>query len=443
MTISGYSVNPFLESGQTEGPKPEFPLRVFAYLDQSERLEGDEETYRLYFDCVDARWIINESQTSDSSFAENVPIFILEVEFEAGDTNHPFHDLLPFIRLHRRNAPWISLAISKGSIEESARLYWNLFSEASETVHVVREEDVARESLLRLSHYSLAGERAATDDELVDALMWVRGINMAAVYDVGQGSCGALLDEDGVVIAYLDFGGGVQKNAHTFPGALGQFCFSNDPPIILSHWDWDHWSSALRDTRALSATWIVPRQRIGLVHWTFVQTLRATGGNLLIWPSRLSVIGNHEFEIRKCTGKGRNHSGLAVVIRDCESVDQILFPGDARYSAIPGVLDSTFSAIVVPHHGGWMSSKRVPSRSGSPDNRLVYSFGPGNTYNHALPATETNHRSAGWAPVLERRTSGLRPNLGHIGLPLSGVPPSHSLPCGGGSGGCDLQIVQF
>ncbi len=436
-------MNPFLESGQTEGPKPELPLRVFAHLDQSERLEGDEETYRLYFDCVDARWITNESQTSDSSFAENVPIFILQVEFQADDTNHPFHDLLPFIRFHRRNAPWLSLAISKGATDESPRLYWNLFSEVSESVHVVREEDVAGDSLLRLRHYSLAGDRAATDDELVDTLIWVREINMAAVYDVGQGSCGALLDRKGSVLTYLDFGGGVQGHARTFPGSLSQFCFYNNPPIILSHWDWDHWSSALRDKRALSATWIVPRQRIGLVHWTFVQSLKAAGGNILIWPSQLSAIETSEFEIRKCTGKGTNHSGLAVVVNDCESGEQILFPGDARYSAIPGVLGSVFSAIVVPHHGGWMSSKRVPSCSGSPGNRLVYSFGPGNTYNHALPATEANHRSAGWAPALERRTSGLRPNLGHVGLPLSGVPPIHSLPCRAGAGACDLQIVQF
>ncbi len=113
----------------------------------------------------------------------------------------------------------------------------------------------------------------AEEDDISDSLSPVTNSHCTAVFDVGQGNCNAVLDSYGRPCCYFDFGGGITNNAFTYPLALSSFCFcSNNPPIVLSHWDWDHWSSAMRyhgaplSPGAAAARWIVPRQSITTVH---------------------------------------------------------------------------------------------------------------------------------------------------------------------------------
>lgn len=77
----------------------------------------------------------------------------------------------------------------------------------------------------------------ATEDEIDDALKQVAEtqIDWAIAYDVGQGSSIGLCNGGGLVEAYFDLGGGVLANAATFPSSLAGFCFTQKPPIILSH----------------------------------------------------------------------------------------------------------------------------------------------------------------------------------------------------------------
>jgi hypothetical protein len=65
----------------------------------------------------------------------------------------------------------------------------------------------------------------------------------------------------GVVWLYFDLGGAVNGNLGTFPPELRRFCFSTHPPVVLSHWDWDHWSSASRGGRDVESTG-VPRANV-------------------------------------------------------------------------------------------------------------------------------------------------------------------------------------
>lgn len=98
------------------------------------------------------------------------------------------------------------------------------------------------------------------------------GLNASvAVFDVGQGNCNAILDNSGVPALYFDYGRPLSMNAHTAPAATPKFYIGPDVPIVLSHWDFDHWGAAKRPKpmrwlkAAVSATWIAPRQylRVG------------------------------------------------------------------------------------------------------------------------------------------------------------------------------------
>jgi hypothetical protein len=63
---------------------------------------------------------------------------------------------------------------------------------------------------------------------------------------------------------YADLGGGVIGHATSFPADFKRLCLTRSPTIVLSHWDWDHWSSAGRFPAAQTMTWIVQTNRSAL-----------------------------------------------------------------------------------------------------------------------------------------------------------------------------------
>lgn len=166
-------------------------------------------------------------------------------------------------------------------------------------------------------------------------------VEWVAVYDVGQGNANGICDGAETPLIYFDLGGGVTQNAATFPTALTDFCYARKPPVVLSHWDWDHWSAGARFNAASKLKWIVPNQWLGGVHATFAAGLYAAG-NLLVWPAGLDSISVGQVTILKYSGrgKGRNHTGLAIEVAGPNGQPPILLAGDARYSAIPGSLIS-------------------------------------------------------------------------------------------------------
>src|SRR5262249_13535328 len=159
------------------------------------------------------------------------------------------------------------------------------------------------------------------------------------------------------------------------------FCFTNQPPIILTHWDFDHWSSAHRDANSLTSTWIAPRQSVGPTHVALMASIMKTGRLLLLSPTFPSG-WRKQMYLEYCTGKGRNHSGIALTLsQKLKGGGQLmLFPGDARYDYIPSFAATNYLSVVVPHHGGDMKKRLAPTCPGVAASRLVYSFGAGNSF---------------------------------------------------------------
>ena len=292
-----------------------------------------------------------------------------------------------------------------------------------------------------------------------------------AVYHVGQGLCTALCDAaTGQPLVYFDFGAGCFPNHETRPPSL-RFCFSRKPPIILSHWDSDHFMGArLLDTQALSANWIAPSQEVGPVTAAFAAAL-SNRGKLILLP-RGVALGRFAYgETVACTGTTRNDSGLATYLEfpaDCgsrmtqfTSSDsgrapksvivalkpsvatsapspafrfKVLLPGDAKYEFIPQILSRSFHGLVATHHGAAFGSIVPSAISDDPvQPTIALSYGHNNSYGHPIETEIGRCVAAGW----QRRLDTVN---GHAAL---GCPAGTAVPvlaCGGSN--CDLALVQ-
>ncbi len=325
-------------------------------------------------------------------------------------------------------------------------LYEDLALGAASHVWLTMTEQVPSGIQALLEQFSSLEDLSdATSDELQNI---VQAINSGpggsvAIYDVGQGNCNSLSDSSGSPVLYFDFGHPLSINAHTAPVPPPVFALSAAVPIILSHWDYDHWGAAKRPkpqrwlAAAIQATWIAPRQYLGPMHLSLAAAI-VRNGQLLVWGnSGPSHIGFANGEVLRCTGPNtmrrqeRNDSGLALYATDSGAAyqvmrDPILLPADAEFCFIP--LPQSFSmtallGLVASHHGGAIA--HPPSVALNQQSILAVSVGAGNSYRHPSPSAYQVYQSAGWAVIKETR---VRPTpcqisnayVGGIGLNLTG-----------------------
>jgi hypothetical protein len=183
-------------------------------------------------------------------------------------------------------------------------------------------------------------------------------------------------------------------------------------------------------------TWIVPNQQLDPRHAAMASHIQSSG-RLLVWPNGLPGISNAGLTVYKCTGKPRNSDGLAISVALNDGRDRILLTGDASYRYIPLPSGQTYAGLVASHHGGKMRGSAIPAPD--PSGLIAYSYGPGNTYSHALPDTLAKHRKAGWTSELHTANPlASRPANILLTSPRPSTVP-HSLPC---QGRCQLTIQQ-
>ena len=255
--------------------------------------------------------------------------------------------------------------------------------------------------LLCCSALQLVGEAADLCDDPSSICEWL--------YCCSQVACTC-----GLPLCYFDLGCGVYRNARTRPKNL-QFCNCYKPPIILSHWDADHWAGAYQDRRFLQSRWVAPRQCIGPSHTKFANKILRSGGSLLIvqggtvpdpWSGR-----REDVTLLRADGNSRNDSGLIVKVHNRYEDKDWLLTGDADYKYIPNP-PSKAAAITVPHHGASKCGGSLPVPSSQCASRLLYSFGPKNKHgrngvSHPRSAAVAAHVSAGWSsPGWNPKTPG-------------------------------------
>lgn len=442
--------NNFFIKGRETLPKP--PSTVYAKLDKIEDASdalGTDLAF-VYFDAVDATWFnefrysliqTKHDQNKQKALLEKAPISIV-----VGKQHLLFPDTAP------AEGGWYLLDFDKGDVP--VEQHFGLLDAPTERI-MTRPNTVSEELGEDLDKaFSLSAIPDATENDIKQALLRCsHDIQAVAVYDVGQGNCTALLRDiyRPVPAVYFDFGGGALANKKTFPDALKHFCTSFRPPVILSHWDWDHWSSAQRDLRILGHDWIVPRQEMGAVHRVLAANIQAKG-RLLIYPKALPRVDVNQLSLRQCgmnlkrNIKNRNDTGLAFIVGNSTGDRHILLPGDAKYRAIFGRSLPSFTALVTPHHGADTKSFRVPTPDFSSANRVAYSYGKHNTFNHPKQVTISDHFKENWNKPLSTADGGAAANRqpNHLVLTFDGsyryksrnrlMPPCNNL-------GCQLELV--
>ena len=197
---------------------------------------------------------------------------------------------------------------------------------------------------------------------------------------------------------------------------------------------------------------------VGPSHLSMAHALNRLG-TLHLWGS--SVTGSiraGSLLLERCSGRGRNHSGIAIIVDGPPASRPILLPGDARYTVIPSHTKS-FDSLVVPHHGADMKHRYTPSSLHSTYSRSVYSYGPGNSFaggatriSHPARVTRQDHDGNLWfdslvsvnRPVQARQTEDRDPvrGLGHVYVAWSVVAQLPTTTCGA-SCNCDLSPAQM
>ena len=398
-----------------DGPAPEYPRHLYMRLDQ---VDGPW----LLFDAISRQFFDGLTSVEGVSgwmqHSHKAPVFVLEMSEPQSSAQLPWQAL----EEHDKST-WFDAELNWSG--GKSVLYFNLFREGLK-VDVSNISVVPAERADQLSQaFALTGLATAPGD-IQNTLNGVsQSIELIGVYDVGQGSANGLCDSVEAPLAYFDLGGGVNANKGTFPSALSDFCYFHAPPVILSHWDWDHWSSGARFQGAQNLTWIVPQQTLGAVHATFAAGLHSVG-KLQVWPPGLPQLTSGQMTVYKCTGRGagRNHTGLAMEVAGPANKPPILLTGDARYSAIPNALGKPYTSVVAPHHGADMGSPATPPGTNLAGARTAYSFGTGNSFGHPKATTQRDHHAAGWphaahhAPIpVDRETASRgQHGLGHLGL---------------------------
>ncbi|GBE09142.1 hypothetical protein BMS3Abin11_02273 [bacterium BMS3Abin11] len=470
----------------------DIPRIAFARFDQCEPVDlVDAKEAVLAFSAVSADWYAEQTQDIYSLATDSPAPELWEqywgTLFNKNNNNLPFNDpygKMPLLRYEIRiNAAndnfnryreivenekvWLRIISNPQSTLE-ADVYGNLFGVAQTTTVSFKKVE-SHEARVLSSTFDMDTWPDASLDELKTALTTHKRAVALATFDVGQGSSSALLDDKQMPWLYHDLGAGVTRNAHTTPIPL-EFCWTNDPVIVLSHWDSDHWAGARKDSRALARTWIAPRQIIGATHTVFANDILLAGGRLLIWPQGIGLITiyntwKQSFTVGRCTGKDRNGTCLAMRVDDDKSGAKLhwLLTGDGGYHQLPFKLYGDVAAMVVPHHGAKMSGNRhIPQRSKNTYARLLFSFGPGNAHgprslSHPTQSAVYAHELHGWNLGTWKNKSHPGDTLAggdvlataqHVSTHLSGsiagwksAPTPNHRPCGKAS--CTTDIKQF
>jgi beta-lactamase superfamily II metal-dependent hydrolase len=393
-------MNPFLDQ-KSEYRKP--PSRIYARIDSVEMLNPERLDVVIYAAGVDATWYdelfgrFAKTESLPPSAIERMdraPLVITELwlaDLDASDVK----ELRPLLQ----PGQWVRIDDGGGGIPVAQ--YTSLFGPLTQTN--VSIERVRKEFARQLdAAFSLSSVPDAPETQIRTIMGKAPDVDFISVLDVGQGSaCGLWREQHGARL-YFDLGGGAVANSGTFPTGRLRLCRSQDPPVILSHWDWDHWSSAMRFPEFLDLPWLAPRQDLDPIHLAFAHQLHKRG-NLHVWPDTTTSIREGPLRIEKCgtpDGRDKNNNGLAMTVEGAGFGHpyRALLPGDAGFDSIPSVTSGeSFDAIVASHHGaqvGAISTMTAPMANAA----LVYSYGHANTYGHPRLHAALEYLQAGWLP---------------------------------------------
>ncbi|MDD1015033.1 hypothetical protein [Pseudomonas rubra] len=281
-------------------------------------------------------------------------------------------------------------------------------------------------------------------------------------YDVGQGNANALIDDNGHPCLFFDLGWPTRPNTRTRPSPRPALLAAESccrrrftAPVVLSHWDFDHWAYAVSnmnystknraanirfDPNAVNRPWIIPRpparlrgKGLGPTHLRFIAQLRQR----LVWPNRLRRVAFSAGVITRTDPArdphDRNNQGLAwFVMQNASHTLATLLPGDVEYSKLHWpTFTPELVSLVASHHGGWAGMP--PAATKCTPAHLILSVGYDNVHSHPSAAAIGNHWIMGWPDPLLTSTRPTSPGSpltnGSVLIPLDPSAPRPTFSC--------------
>ncbi|KAF3939641.1 hypothetical protein ABW19_dt0203792 [Dactylella cylindrospora] len=238
------------------------------------------------------------------------------------------------------------------------------------------------------------------------------------VYNVGQGHSARVFGGPSNKAMFTsDFGYGKIYGEQRLTVCFHMIFTKGKPelPILLSHWDADHYRIAKNNAaRLFSGTqydvtnrkWVAPGG--DHIEGPIAQSLaRSIGSNLHEWSSK-SIVDFGNIEVVSCKQKhlsvpDKNNNGALALIMG-SGTDLMLYPGDANFEAIPDIdsMEGRVRTVIATHHGSLVSlgtgnsrGKSIPKASPGVSNAL-FSYADGNSFGHDLDEAYPYYKQKGY-----------------------------------------------
>jgi len=426
--------NPNLFKG--EKPTELLPETYYAYLDSVEQIDNK---FHIQFDCVVKKDVESDEISTESLM--NLPSIIINSKGSASEIKSLFN----YGNLYQLESQWMEITTQFDKIGPNLTqsLYFNFQEVRNEnslpynlkSIRLFRDLSPDEQAKVReLERATILEESPAKEitEFLNEAEQRLNNLSHVNVYNVGQGNCIGLVNSENQPLLYFDVGGGYGRNAVTYPIGF-KLCNTFNPPVILSHWDQDHYQTAVLDLEEeiFYSKWLVPFQKIGKTAKHIAYRLQQKN-NLICWnESSYPRMDYTNFSIVKCSGptNKKNSSGLALFVKKRDE-NHILLPGDAIFSMIPNCSNENFTGLVVSHHGSSGEINGMPSANLRA--MIVYSYGKNNYEGHPTERAKKAYYNKDW----KNRKNTVNGSIAMTTNLLNLHPP-----CGGGM--CTLNIVQY
>ncbi|PPQ97786.1 hypothetical protein CVT26_012833 [Gymnopilus dilepis] len=330
----------------------------------------------------------------------------------------------------------IKLDIAKTALDK-LRILFERYNPIRQTItNFLRLSGVIQKSSLSLDQYKTA-------DHFVMA-------------NVGQGAAGwigSMAQGWGIVSDY-----GFGKGDRDFTSMIDDLLYkTRNMPVILSHWDRDHYRIAdsgraklVRGTDMCPTLrhWVVPDQPLTAKAYELACSIHADGLIECCTADEYGPAGGN-WRILRCQSTDwddKNNCGALALVIGLNSDDRpLLYPGDANYEYIHNInqLNGKLCYVIATHHGSEASLKvkygglgsSIPQSDPHAINPAVYfSFGKGNSYGHSVEKVlklykdhgyKTPYATAGLASDKDVLIACIGPNMQNM-LPnarlIPGVP---------------------
>ncbi|QJD90143.1 hypothetical protein HH213_08560 [Duganella dendranthematis] len=418
--------------------RDDVPLSLYAKLDEEPLIDTERKVVFFEFSAISKpdfkkikydknSWMKMWENKINSKGNHNLPslfqgVKFVNIEFSLSTENHIAKRWLK-THLQQGRRGWYEIEL-KDRVENDndlkALVYPNLFSPALAFSVRTAKKIKGKVATTLGAVFSMTSWPAANIADVVNVLSKADA-TVLAVHDIGQGNaCGFRGASDKPVNLWIDIGCGVNRNASTVPSGL-VLCYSKSAPILLTHWDKDHWAGARKGAPAaqpnifLNRTWIVPRQEVGPQHVKFAERIISENGTIFIVDNSnigtsnllsIPIQGSRTIEISLGTGANsddrNNHQCIVIRVLDEMPDRKWLLPGDISYSNMPSKwYEDRYVAIVASHHGADVGSKNVPAPYGTKDDYavLAFTFGPGNVHGSTSVSHPTHEMTKRYAKI--------------------------------------------